>query len=125
MSSAMPRPDEWAVEHRPAAAAQATISKAAVTNVRHVCTGFTASISAVGTASGIVTVVLRDSTTGAGNVLWSCKMNVPIGGSLNVSRDGLNIVGVKSQAMTLEFTGAGAAATEETVAMNGYSETLA
>jgi hypothetical protein len=116
------RPDEWSVQHTPAAATQATISKAAVTNFRHVCTGFTASIAAVGTASGIVTAVLRDGATGAGTILWTGKMNVPIGGCAALSKDGLNVVGTKGTAMTLEFTGAGAAATEETVSMQGYTE---
>lgn len=117
-------PDEWAVQHTPAAATQATISKAATSVARHVCRGFTATIAAVGTASGIVTAVLRDGATGAGTILWSGKINVPIGGSASITREGLNIVGTKNTAMTFEFTGAGAAATEQTVALNGYTETV-
>lgn len=119
------RPDEWSVQNTPAAATQATIGKAAVLNYRHVCTGFTASIAAGATASGIVTAVLRDGATGAGTILWSGKMAVPIGGCAVISRNNLNVVGTKGTAMTMEFVGAGAAATEETVSMQGYTEPVA
>lgn len=116
------KPDEWSIQHTPAAATQATISKAAVAGFRHVCKGITATISAGATASGIVNAVLRDGATGAGTILWSAKMAVPIGVSFAIALSDLNIVGTKGTAMTLEFVGAGAAATEETVAMNGYTE---
>lgn len=120
--SATIRPNDWSVEHRPAAATQATISKAAQVGFKHIITSITACIAAVGTASGVVVAVLRDSTTGAGNVLWSGVMSVPVAGSQNLVLSDLRIEGVKSQAVTLEFTGAGAAATVESVAMTGYTE---
>lgn len=113
---------EWGIEHRPAAATQATISRAASTGKKHYCKSITATIAAVGTASGIVTAVLRDGASGGGTVLWSGKMNVPIGGSASIALSDLNIEGTPGTAMTLEFTAAGAAATEETVAMTGYTE---
>lgn len=118
------KPDEWSVQHTPAAATQATISKAAVTGARHVCKGITATIAAGATASGIVNAVLRDGATGAGTILWSGKLVAPIGVGVSIALSDLNIVGTKGTAMTFEFVGAGAAATEETVAMNGYTETV-
>lgn len=110
--------DQIGLEHRPGAAAQATISRAAQAGLLPVCRSITVSVSAAGTASGIITFVLRDSTTGAGNVLWSAKLQAPINTSQQLCVPDLAIRGVRGQAMTLESTGAGAAASELTVAMS-------
>ena len=112
---------EWAVEHRPAAATQATISKAADAGGRHVCKSITVTLAAVGTASGAEVAVLRDGATGAGTVLWSGVLSVPTNSSDNIAIAGLNIIGTKGTAMTLEFVAAGAAATFESVALSGYT----
>lgn len=115
-------PLEWGVEHRPAAATQATASKAASPGVIHVAKSIT--VCAVGGAAagtGVIVFVLRDSTTGAGNVLWSATLQ-----ALTLSAQGLtipvNIQGVRGQAMTLESTGAPAATTQVSVALTGYSD---
>lgn len=117
-----PRPDEWSVSHNPVAATQATIGKPAVPNFRHVCTGFTVSVGAVATASGMLTAVLRDGVSGGGTILWAGKLSVPVNSCGDITVNGCSIPGSKNTAMTLEFSGAGAAASEEAVTMHGYSE---
>ena len=113
---------EWADEHRPAAATQATISRDADAGGRHVCKSITATLAAVGTASGAEVVVLRDGATGAGTVLWSGVLSVPTNSSDNIAIAGLNIIGTKNTAMTLEFVAGGATGTFESVAISGYTE---
>ena len=112
---------EWSVEHRPATATQATISKAASPAGSHVCKSITATIACVGTATGVEVVVLRDGATGAGTVLWSGLVSAPINSSNIITIGGLNIHGTKNTAMTLEFVAAGATSSFESVAMTGYT----
>lgn len=111
---------EWAVNHAPNDATQATISKAAVALTTHYCTSITCTLEGSANSTGI-TFQLRDSTTGAGNVLWTGKLNNLINESATLALGGLNIKGVKGQALTLETTGAPAATSSATVAMTGYS----
>jgi hypothetical protein len=114
------KPAEWAVQHQPAANTQATISKAADAGGRHIATGLTVALAGT-SASGLVTVNLRDGATGAGDILWSATMIVLAGDSKSVSLGGMSIEGTKNTAMTLEFDAAGGAATEETVSLVGYT----
>ncbi len=111
---------EWADEHQPAAATQATISRAADVGGRHVCRSVTVSVATGATASGIITFNLRDGATGAGTILWSCKLSAAINGSDSISVP-MNVIGTKNTAMTLESAGAGAATSELTVAITGYT----
>jgi len=112
---------EWADEHRPAAATQATIARAADAGGKHVCKSVTVSVAAGATASGIITFVLRDGATGAGTVLWSAKLATGTTDSKALSVP-MNVIGSKNTAMTLESTGAGAATSEIVVAITGYTE---
>lgn len=114
-------PGEWAVFHEPAANAIATITKAAVASKRHVCKGFTVSISAVGAIAGALVVNLRDGASGAGTILWTTRLLAPAGTCVVVSRDNLNIVGSVNTAMTLEFAAAPGATNFENVNMNGIT----
>jgi hypothetical protein len=107
------------VQNTPGAAAQATITKAAVAGVRHICDSITATIACSGTAQTPINVVLRDGLTGVGAILWSAKLAAPINGMADIELNGLSIPGTAGNAMTLEFTGAGAAATEQAVSMIG------
>lgn len=120
------RPGDWTVTHLPAANAQATATKAAGGGtVRHVATSITASFVANTTApaASIVTVALRDGTTGAGTVLWQSRMVVQAvaGDWHTIALSDLNIVGSANTAMTLEFDAAGGANTVESVTLTGYS----
>src|SRR6266404_3761087 len=74
------RPGDWAQGHTPAAATQATTSKAAgAAGVCHVCTSVTCVISTVGTAQTAALVfVLRDGATGAGTILWTVEVSLPV-----------------------------------------------
>lgn len=115
---------EWAVNHTPAAATQATITKAAGgAGVRHVCKSITATfIGLAAAAEATVLVNLRDGATGAGTILWSTRLLVTgtTGSETGVTISNLNIVGSDNTDMTLEFAAAGAANTFESVAMTGY-----
>lgn len=119
MSDVVVSPEGWAVQHTPSAAAAATITRAAVTNGKHIVTSITVSLSGAANSTAIV-FTLRDSTTGAGNILWTVKLCNLINTSETVAVP-VNIPGVKGQAVTLETTGAPASSSAATVAMNGYT----
>lgn len=112
---------EWTVLDVPAAATQATVSRAADAGGRHICKSITVTIAAAATASGIVIAILRDGPTSTGTELWSGALSVPANGSGDITISGLNITGSKNTAMTIEFTAAGAADTQQTVAISGYT----
>jgi hypothetical protein len=113
-------PGEWAIQHQPAAATQATITRAAGgAGVRHVCRSITVSLLAVA-AQGQIIVNLRDGGTGAGTILWSAGFVLAAGSSDRIALSGLNIVGTANTAMTLEFAAAPAATNFAQVALSGY-----
>lgn len=114
-------PGNWSINHVPGAAAQATISKGAVAAVRHVCTSISATLATGATAQAAAGVlVLRDGASGAGTILWSKQVILPVNGVWEVDISGLNIVGSINTAMTLEFTAAGVAGSFESVSLTGY-----
>lgn len=124
---------DWGIEQRPAALAQATVTRAAGgPGARHVCTGITASVFIPVGDAGVFTapyqVVLRDGATGAGTVLWSSLAGQLSGASSrwtdHIQLSGLSIVGSANTAMTLEFTTAaagGSTTTQMQVALQGYT----
>lgn len=113
-------PGQWAVGHTPAAATQATITRAAVAATRHVCTGISGSISTGATAQAVAAIlVLRDGATGAGTILWTKQVILPANAVFSVDISGLNIVGSVNTAMTLEWTAAGVAGSFESVSLSG------
>lgn len=119
-------PGNWSINSVPAAAAQATISRAAGgAGVRHVCT----SIGAVliippAVNQSLIQLNLRDGATGAGTILWSQQFGIgaalAAGGQQQVNLSGLKIVGSANTAMTLEFSAAGVATTAQSVALTGH-----
>lgn len=122
-------PGEWAATHTPAAATQATATKAAGgAGVRHICRSITAAFSVpiAGTLTGFISVNLRDGASGAGTILRSWILD-PTGivatgvGAAYFEATDLNIIGSANTAMTLEFSAAGDANTHESVSMSGYS----
>lgn len=115
-------PGEWAIVHTPAANTQATITRAAAAGVRHVCKSIT--VSGIGLAAAAETTViasLRDGASGAGTILWSQRIYIPVGGQNGVALSDLNIVGSVNTDMTLEFAAAGGANTFESVSLSGTS----
>lgn len=56
---------------------------------------------------------------GAGAILWSAKVAAPANGMAFIDRHSM-VPGTPGNAMTLEFVGAGAAATEAAVSMSGF-----
>lgn len=113
-------PGEWAIQQTPAAATQATISRAAGgAGVRHVCRSITCSILATA-AQGQIIVNLRDGATGAGTILWSAQFSLAAGTSDRITLGDLNIVGSANTAMTLETAAAPAATNFASVSLTGY-----
>lgn len=116
-------PGNWSVVNFPAAATQATASRAAGgAGVRHVCTGFTFSCSgAAAAATGLLQAVIRDGATGVGTIIWTASIQAPLADSKEITVSGLSLLGTANTAMTIEFVAAGAAGTQEAVTMYGYS----
>jgi hypothetical protein len=114
-------PGMWSVYHVPAAATQATATKAAgAAGVRHICTSLSATVSTVGTAQTAALILnLRDGATGAGTVLWSTQISLPVSTTWQLSLPGLFIPGTAATAMTIEFSAANATASFASVQMTG------
>lgn len=108
--------------HTPAAATQATASLAtAGATQRWICTSISATLACAGTAQAAAAILnLRNDATGAGTIIWSKQVVLPANGLWEVNLTDLSIPGAYGKAMTLEFAGAGAAATFESVALTGY-----
>jgi hypothetical protein len=105
------------------AAAQASASIAALATGKHVCRSIHASICTVGTAQTPLQLVLRDGATGAGTIKWSRTITAPVNTTVSVDVTGLAIPGSANTAMTLEFAGAGVAASVQDVTL-GYVDLL-
>lgn len=118
----MASPADWAVQHTPGAAAQATISKAAITGFAHTCTSITVTLAAVGAQAAELVFVLRDGASGAGTILWTGGMVGAAATSQNITISPLNIKGTRGTAMTLETTAAPAATNLAKVSMTGRTE---
>ena len=89
--------------------------------VRHVATSITLCYSDTAIA-GVSQVNLRDGATGAGTILRSWFISVPVAGEARCENlTGLNITGSANTAMTLEFGAATAATSSKTVSLTGYS----
>lgn len=115
-------PGVWTAVHVPSTATLATIAKAAGgTGKRHVCTAITATISCGATAQTPIQIYLRDGLTTAGTILWAITVAAPANGMGGISVTGLNIVGTANTAMTLEFSAAGVAASQEAITINGFT----
>lgn len=112
----------WSINHAPVANTTATITKAAVAGTLHVCTSISFNVGAVAAIAPGLQIVLRDSTTGAGNILWSMRgIGALAGTSVSFGIGGLCISGVVAQAMTLEFTAGPGATNFESVSLSGFS----
>lgn len=119
-------PGDWGVVHVPATVTQATATKSAgAAGVRHIATSVTATLCAGAssiTAAAPLVVNLRDGASGAGTIVWSTIINVPIAAAqcTGVALSGLNVVGSTATAMTLEFNAAGGTNSYESVSLTGH-----
>jgi len=106
----------------PGAAAQATASLAAPGSTqRWIATAISATLAAGATAQAAqIFLNLRNGASGAGSIIWSKSVILPVNGLWEVDLSELNIPGAYGAAMTLEFSGAGAAGTFASVALTGY-----
>ena len=110
----------WAIQHAPAAAAQATIGQAANANGRHVATNVTVCVSAAGTAQTPLQFSLRDGATGAGTIVWTVRLSAPINTAYCIATP-LTVAGTKNTAMTLESAGVTVTGAFAMVSLNGYT----
>lgn len=112
---------EWSLISAPAAAtkASATVAAAGV-GVRRIMSSLSFSLSAIA-AQGEIEVQVRDGATGVGPVLWQMGVNAPVGGNINFSLSGLDLLGSVNTAMTIEFSAAPAAGNFERVNAQGCS----
>jgi len=114
---------QWGpINHSPAAATQATITKAAGgAGTRHYVTSILACFT--GTAvSAPLRIVLRDGASGVGPIVWSARIGI-------VSANGGDCIPMTTHfrmsintAVTLEFIAAGAVGTNEEVTLAGFTE---
>ena len=112
-------PGEWAIENAPAAATQATATRAAAgAGHRNVLRSVTVSVGCVA-AQAPLGFVVRDGASGAGAILWRCLLGGAAGAVQCVTVSGLNIVGSVNTAMTVESLAAPAATNLATVAASG------
>jgi hypothetical protein len=112
------KPGEWSEIGNPAVATLATCTRAAGgVGVRHVVTGISACLAAAAAAAGPVKVTLTDGVT----VRWVGALAAPVQGVAVIAIDGLAIVCNANSAVTLAFAAAGAAGSQETVTLTGYS----
>lgn len=109
----------WTINHLPAAATKATISRAANASGRHVAKFYQVCFAAGATAGPVQTWTIRDGATGAGTVVWNGALAVAVNGSMCIGGE-VSLVGTTNTAMTIEFGAAGAATTIETVSLCGY-----
>ena len=116
----------WSINNFPATNTQATVSRAAdASGRRHIVTGLHFSLTGAAAAPAAITqCVIRDGATGLGTILWSGVLAAPIAGSAEISLGGLSIVGTPDTAMTIEFTGASGAGTQQSVSLTGYTTTI-
>lgn len=104
----------------PAAATLATASlPVSGASQRWICTSISATLSAVA-LQGQVQLNLRNGGAGAGAIIWSKQVSLPVGGVWEVNLTDLSIPGAYGAAMTLEFSAAPAALNFESVALTGY-----
>src|SRR6267142_1229473 len=107
-------PCEWFINHVPALATVATVSRAANASGRHVAKFYMACYAAGGTGGPANVFRIRDGATGAGTVLWAGAL-AAINNSAACITGEITLIGTINTAMTIEFTIAGAATTQETV----------
>lgn len=113
-------PGGGCVNHVPGTAAQATKAIAAVAGAKHVLTSIGAYIACGATAQTPLLVYVRDGATGAGTILWAGAVAAPADGMGKIELSGLQITGSLNTIMTIEFSAAGVAASQEAISGTYY-----
>ena len=117
----------WALFDYPNANIAAGVTRAAPgVGLRHVCTSILVTRERSGASSNPILVNLRDSTTGAGNILYQFPFNKTVNSNETNRFDifhipNLSIVGADNGAMTLEISAAPGTDTAMGVALTGYT----
>lgn len=113
----------WFVIDTDAGATQTTATKAAGGGtVRHVATNIHICYNDTAAATGSALVHLRDGATGAGTIIKTWIIGIPVAGdSKCIDLSGMNRTGTANTAMTLEFAAAQAATATTSVTLEGYS----
>jgi hypothetical protein len=111
----------WTVNNYPSTATAATVTQPAaggslVNRARHIT--FSAS-GAAAAATGILECVVRDGATGTGAIIWSGTLSSLAAESSSLVVPWIDLRASKGNALTAEFTGAGAAGTQLSVSMMG------
>ena len=106
-------------------AAGAAIGKAAgAAGVKHVCTGFSYSLSSGAGAPTpeLITIAIRDGATGAGTIVWQQTVSLPAtaGSHAEFGQTGLYLVGTAATAMTIETDSAPGANVVASVSIQGH-----
>lgn len=114
----------WSVVHTPSANTMATAAKAAgAAGVKHVCTGYSWSLSSGGGAPTpeLITIAIRDGATGAGTIIWQETVSLPAvaGSNARGGMTGLYIPGTAATAMTIETDSAPGANVVASVSIMG------
>jgi hypothetical protein len=113
--------NNWTAYSVPATATQATVTQAAAgVGIRHVCNQISATIACNAAAQTPIQIYLRDGASGTGAILWAATVAAPVNGLGGICITDLAIVGTANTAMTLEFSGAGSAGSQEVVTLGGY-----
>lgn len=110
-------PTMWSVATTAGAAAQATAVKGAGgAGQKHVCYGIIATLAAGATAQTPIEIQVLDGAS----VILRAQVSAPVDGVGAVTLVGLHLIGTAATSMTLQFAGAGAAATIQSVTLIGY-----
>jgi len=121
MSVSFP-PAQWGIRHVPAAAAQATITRAAeANNLRHYATGITVTLGGTSATTAGLEFRLIDGASGGSTILWSGKIANLANVTNSIVLGGVAIAGSPGVAMTLESTAAPGANVSATVALCGFT----
>lgn len=114
----------WTINNFPSTATQATASQAAPATaaaggnqLRLRC--LTVTLAAGATAATPLQAVVRDGATGTGTVIWTGALAAPANGSGVIVKCDQDLRATVGNALTIEFTAAGAAATQEAVSAQG------
>ena len=111
----------WQVNNTSAAAGTATVAQAAGgPNTRWVINSITASLAAGAAVQGPLTASVIQDAGGTPVTLWAASLSAPANSSAVVALAGLWIEQtVAGKTLTIQFSGAGATNTIQSVAMSG------
>ena len=117
--------DTWTANHSPATNVLAAVTKTASAGVKHVVTGFSASIASDGASTpAVMKVQIIEDNSGTPVVHWTEVISTVAtsGQGASIYRGGLNIVpNAANKSITLTFSVAGGTNTTQAVSLQGES----